>query len=164
MSWRALTKGMNTEVIFKTEKQLNICGKHPDKYDQALCVCWYFSWTVRVMGIMCLQWFSKGMLLTVLGVWQTGDDEKQNDLLSHTPYSPDLALKMKLKPEVKQFNDILHIHRNFQHVLKGITREDFLRQHNTSVWCINYTESTDPPWVMQDITWVNLTLGKVYQI
>lgn len=42
-----------------------------------------------VLGIMCLQLFSKSMLLTVLGVRQTGDDQKQNGLLSHTPYSPD---------------------------------------------------------------------------
>jgi len=50
------------------------------------------------------------MLPTVLDVRQTGDDQKQNGLLSQTPYFPDLALKMKLKPKVKQFNDILYVH------------------------------------------------------
>jgi len=38
MSWRALTKGTNTEVIFKTEKWPNICEKHPGKFKQALCM------------------------------------------------------------------------------------------------------------------------------
>jgi hypothetical protein len=161
--WRALNKGMNTEVIFKTKKWPNICGKHPDKFEQASCACWYFSWTVMVLGIMCVQPFSKSMVLALLGVWQTGDDQKQNGLLSHTPYSPDLALKMKLKPKVKQFNDILHVHRNFQQVLNGITKEDFQWQQNTRVWCINYMESRDPPWLIQDMTWASLTLGKHYQ-
>ena len=80
---------MNTEVIFKIEKWPNICGKQPGKFEQALCVCWHFSWTVMVLRIMCLQLFSESMLLTLLGVWQTADDQKQNGLLSHTPYSPD---------------------------------------------------------------------------
>jgi len=84
-------------------------------------------------------------------------------LLSHTPYSPDLALKMKLKSKVKQFNDILHVHWNFQQVLKGNTKEDFQWQHKTRVWFTNYMESRDPPWVMQDMTWANLTMDKHYQ-
>jgi uncharacterized protein YjbK len=37
---------------------------------------------------------------------------------------------MKLKPKVKQFNDILQVHRNFQQVLNGITKQDF--QCNTT--------------------------------
>jgi hypothetical protein len=37
---------------------------------------------------------------------------------------PDLALKMKLKPKVKQFKDILHV-QNFQQVLTAMTKEDF---------------------------------------
>jgi hypothetical protein len=64
MSRTVLTKGMNTEVIFKAEKWPNICGKHPDKFEQASCVRWYFSWNVMVLSIMCLQ----SMLLTVLGI------------------------------------------------------------------------------------------------
>jgi hypothetical protein len=78
-----------------------------------------------VLCIMCLQLFSKRMLLTVLGVLQTDDDQKQNRLLSHTPDSPDLALKMKQKTKVKQFNDIMHVHQNFQQVLNGITNKNF---------------------------------------
>jgi hypothetical protein len=35
----------------------------------------------------------------------------------------DLALKMKLKPKVKQFKDILHV-QNFQQVLIATTKED----------------------------------------
>jgi hypothetical protein len=42
-SWRSLTKGTNTEVIFRTKKWPNICGKHPGKFEQALCVGWHLN-------------------------------------------------------------------------------------------------------------------------
>jgi hypothetical protein len=83
---------MNIEVIINAERWTNICERQPDESDQAppnvLVLLFNCDGTVHRAPTAVLQEHAANSAMCVK---KTGDNQKQNGLLRHTPYSPNLV-------------------------------------------------------------------------